>query len=58
MVLKGTSNNRKLMYGVNMSKIYTKMGCNVSKATLNMFLKFGKLGKVQNLTLELNHLNF
>ena len=47
-----------LMYGVNMQSVYQKMGYNVQKATLNVLLKAGKLGKVQNLTLELNHLNF
>ena len=45
-----------LLYGVTMSNIIQKVGLNVVKASLNVSLRKGKLGRLQNLTLEMNHL--
>lgn len=46
-----------LLYGVSQSHIVKKIGYSVAKSILNVSLATGgKLGKLSNLTLELNHL--
>ena len=46
-----------LLYGVSMAHLQSKFGFNVAKAILNVSLvKEGHLGKLSNLTLEMNHL--
>lgn len=46
-----------LLYGVSMSHLLRKMGYNVAKTILNVSqVRKGRLGKLSNLTLEMNHL--
>jgi len=46
-----------LLYGVSMGHLQRKVGFNVAKTILNVSLvKEGRLGKLSNLTLEMNHL--
>ena len=46
-----------LIYKYEMPRVCQKLGYNVQKSALNILLAAGKLGKVQNLTVEMNHLN-
>lgn len=46
-----------LLYGVSAPTLQKKMGHNVAKSVLNVMLATGgTLGKLSNLTLEMNHL--
>lgn len=45
------------MYGVNHDKVVKRMGCNLAKTVMNVSLaNGGKLGRLSDLTLEMNHL--
>ena len=61
MPIKGGSsighNGGLLLYGVTSSQMTKKVGHNLAKTILNVSLATGgKLGKLSNLTLEMNHL--
>ena len=60
VAVKGSnaSGYKALMYGVNVLSVYQKLGLQMQHATLNLLLRARKLGMMQNITLELNHLNF
>jgi hypothetical protein len=42
------------MYGTSVEHVNVQLGCKVAKTILNLLLAGGKLGKVANLTFELN----
>lgn len=61
MPIKGGSsvghNGGLLLYGITQGQVIKKVGHNIAKAILNVTLASGgKLGKLSNLSLEMNHL--
>ena len=61
MPIKGGSsvghNGGLLLYGVTQSHLIKRIGHDIAKSILNVSLATGgKLGKLSNLTLEMNHL--
>jgi hypothetical protein len=61
MPIKATGGNTGssgglLMYGANIAQLSEIIGANIAKTIFNVLLRNGKLSKINNLTLEFNHL--
>ena len=46
-----------VVFGLDMKNVKKRVGLGVLKSVLNINIKMGKLGRLQNLSLEMNHLN-